>query len=103
MGRDVISLGLHSGWPSGRSVELRSGCARREVVTVEEGKTKLQELDISGRLNCDRVLESLSVTTAEECRNRYQLVITVRSRIVISGYLEHKHIGIERKECDDKV
>ena len=87
MGRDVISLGLRLGWPSGRSVELRSGCARRrEVVMVEESMTKLQELDISGRVNCSRILECFSVTTAEECPNRYQLVIMASSRIVIIGY-----------------
>ena len=70
---------------------------------VEESTTKLQELDISGRVNWDRILESLSVTTAEECRNRYRLVITVRSKIGISGDLEHEHVGIERKRRDDKV
>ena len=103
MGRDVIPSILLSRWRPSRSVEQRSGCARREAVKVEENTTKLQELDISGRVNCDRVLESLSVTTAEEFRNRYQLVITVRSKIGISGYLEHEHVGIDTKRCDDKV
>ena len=70
---------------------------------VEESTTKLQELDISGRVNCDRILESLSVTAAEECRNTYQLVMTARSKLGISGDLEHEHVGIERKRHDDKV
>ena len=70
---------------------------------VEESTTKLQKLDISGRVNCDRILESLPVTTAEECRNRHQLVMTARSKIGISGYLEHEYVGIERKRRDEKV
>ena len=70
---------------------------------VEESTTKLQELDISGRVNWDRILESLSVTTAEECRNRYQFVMMPKSRTVINGYLEHEQVGIERKKRDDKV
>ena len=43
------------------------------------------------------------MTTAEECRNRYQLVMIARSRIVIGGYLEHEHVGIDTKRRDDKV
>ena len=43
------------------------------------------------------------MATAEEFRNRYQLVMTARSKIGISGYLEHEHVGIERKRRDDEV
>ena len=86
LGRDVISSMIRSRWPPSPSVELRSGCARRESVKVEENTTRLQELDISGRVNCSRILECFSVTTAEECPNRYQLVIMASSRIVIIGY-----------------
>ena len=49
------------------------------------------------------MLESFSVTSLEECRNRYQSVIMAGSRIMISGYLEDEYIGIERKERDDQV
>ena len=49
------------------------------------------------------MLESFSVTSLEECRNRYQSVIMARNRIIISGYLEDEYSGIERKERDDKV
>ena len=79
LGQDVIPWILRSRWPPSRSIELRSSCARgRGVVIVEEDKTKLSEPDISGRVNCSRILERFSVTTAEECQNRYQFVMMAK-------------------------